>query len=474
LRRSLFWLILVLGIFLRFHALDRQSLWDDEMSTLQSITLPFGRLPHYFATYETHPPLYFLQLRLWRALDFRSLVKLRANSAVWGSLSLVLAFLLGRLYGGDALGFLTMAFLALSPYHLAYSQEIRPYAMSVAIALAGWLNLERIVGAGHRPRPSLDRTSGRHSGLPLQIFLWTVQLYTHYWGSFVVLAQALYGIWTAPSKSDRKAIVGAFLAASGIFALWLPILFSQLGVIDQLNSWVPAFAFTNLAKVFLPYTGMIFNMATSVFYVHTQVWVLALWSFLFAAALMMGLWRGPRAAVVWLLMGLTIPWILSYWKAPIFLWYRYPIHMFPAFALLACTGLLAVRPRALRIILIVLCLGTQTWGDWTYFSRWQKSNPKAVVAYVHSLRVADMIVIRPSHFAELFNFYDGGTTTTLDEQVLNAPDKRAALKGRKIILLTFDVPSDPVADGLLREFTPVSARYFPGTAHQGITVYELK
>jgi len=31
-----------------------------------------------------------------------------------------------------------------------------------------------------------------------------------------------------------------------------------------------------------------------------------------------------------------------------------------------------------------------------------------------------------------------------------------------------------VGDALLAEFPPSSARYFPGTAHLGITVYELK
>src|SRR5580658_9574482 len=98
-RPYIFWTVLLAGIFFRFHALDRQSLWDDEMSTIHSISTPSGGFIHRFATYETHPPLYFLQLRLWRALHFRSLVKLRANSAFWGSLSLFLAYLVGRQFG---------------------------------------------------------------------------------------------------------------------------------------------------------------------------------------------------------------------------------------------------------------------------------------------------------------------------------------------------------------------------------------
>src|SRR5258706_14000459 len=92
----------------------------------------------FFPPYEPPPPLYFLQLKIWRALGMRSLVKLRANSALWGSLSLVLIYLVSRLYGGATAGLLSVALLSLSPFHLAYSQEMRPYALAMAIGLAGF------------------------------------------------------------------------------------------------------------------------------------------------------------------------------------------------------------------------------------------------------------------------------------------------------------------------------------------------
>src|SRR3979411_460485 len=88
----LFFSILLAGTFLRFHALDRQSLWDDEMSTIRTVSIPYSQVLNRFQTYEVHPPLYFLQMRLWRGLHMRSLVKLRANSALWGSLGLILIY----------------------------------------------------------------------------------------------------------------------------------------------------------------------------------------------------------------------------------------------------------------------------------------------------------------------------------------------------------------------------------------------
>jgi hypothetical protein len=259
-----------------------------------------------------------------------------------------------------------------------------------------------------------------------------------------------------------------------VFLFWSPVLAAQLGVIDQLAFWAPAFSVANLSKVFLAYTGLVFNMASSVFYLPLTVGGDIFLGLVFVAALLMGLRRGPRSALIWLVVGLGIPWLLSGWKAGIFVWYRYPILMFPAFVMLLASGFLSLKPAAIRVALILIALSSQVWGDWLYFHGWQKGNAKSVVQFIHKIRQPNAIVVRPTYFAELFNFYDQGTTLTLDEHVLDSPEKRAALTGRDIILLAFDVPSDPVAAAILGQFKPVSARYFPGTAHLGITVYELK
>ena len=94
--------------------------------------------------------------------------------------------------------------------------------------------------------------------------------------------------------------------------------------------------------------------------------------------------------------------------------------------------------------------------------------------YIHWLKKPNSIVVRPHYFADLFNFYDQETTPVLDEHLLDSAEKRAALRIKDVILVSFDVPSDPIADAFLKEYETVSARYFPGTAHLGVTVYELK
>ena len=235
---------------MRFSVLDRQSLWDDEMSTRLDMRLPLRQWPQRFKTYETHPPLYFLQLRLWQAVAGDSLTALRANSALWGTLSLGLLFLLMSSYGAPVAGLWAMALLSVSTYHLAYSQEMRPYSLAIALGLAGWIVLGE----------ALRRRTG-WIWLALGA-LWTVTLYTHYWESFVVLAQAAYGFSAARERGTRRNIITAGAVSAALFALWLPFLRGQLRVIGSLSFWVPPASPANLAKALVSFAGIYFHAAS--------------------------------------------------------------------------------------------------------------------------------------------------------------------------------------------------------------------
>jgi uncharacterized membrane protein len=473
-KRFISWLalpVLLAGIFFRFHALDRQSLWDDEMSTIKTISLDSHAMMYRFRTYELHGPLFFLQLKLWKAMGNRSLVTLRANSAFWGSVGLLLLYGLARFYSGPLFALLVLTLAAFSPFHLAYSQELRPYALAMAIATAGMWLVEITV--------EKERQRGENENIPpsrLWLVLsvcWTAQLYTHYWGSFVVLAQAVYGLWKAPSKELRKRIAIALTIACGIFALWLPVLWEQLHVLGELAFWVPRFGVGNLLKTFVSYTSLFFNMASWSFYLPLRFGVFLLLEIAFFMVLLWGLRQKLVGPALWLGAAL-LPWIISYWEHSLYVWYRYPTHMLPAFFLLLAAGIFAARPKWLACLALCLCLGTEAWGFKIYFTAWQKANPKSVVLYIHHIRTPAAVVVRPSYFTELFRFYDAGTTPAVDEHLYDSPERRALLKRKQVILVAFDVPDDPIAAAFLSEYKPVSRQHFAGFAHLGITVYDLR
>jgi mannosyltransferase len=121
---------LVVAGILRFSALDRQGLWDDESFTLRAL----GIMPEPMTMAEGAPPLYFLLLRGWVAIAGTSLAGVRAFSALWGTAGVAIIDLFaGRAMSPQA-GFFSATVLSFHPFHLAYSQDARPYAMVFALA----------------------------------------------------------------------------------------------------------------------------------------------------------------------------------------------------------------------------------------------------------------------------------------------------------------------------------------------------
>jgi len=457
---------------LRFHALDRQSLWDDEMSTRKDMSMPLSAWPQRFRTFETHPPLYFLQLRLWQKVTGSSLTALRANSALWGSINLALIFFLMRRYQGTAGGLAAMALLACSPYHLAYSQEMRSYTFAITLGLLGFLVLENCLTPTPLPMGEGSAKHGVRLRWIVLTLVFSAELYTHYWGSFVVAAQLLYGWVQVSGREQKRGVLTSGSVAAGLFGFWLPFLWSQMHLIGAMSFWVPPASPANLAKTLVAFTGLFFNHASYFFRAPGPLAfliVVGLATFILAA---LGVKKEPRAAVIWLSVGLGIPYILSYEVHGLYIWYRYPILMYPAFLMLVTSGLCAIPSRFIRWGMFGLLVVSASWSCKKYLTSWQKANPKAVVAYVQELKQPGTVVIRPAYFSELFAFYDQGPTVVVDEDKLSSPENRAALKGKNVVFLAFDAP-DPIGIALLSQFSVVSARYFPGYAHLGITVNQL-
>src|SRR5262245_35015694 len=168
--------LLIAGI-LRLSALDRQGIWDDESFTLRGL----GIIPEPMTMAEGAPPLYFLLLRSWVAFAGTSLAAVRAFSALWGIAGVALMlFFAGRVLSPQA-GLFSAAVLAFHPFHLAYSQEARPYAMVFALATVTlWMAWEKRV--------------------LLFVLTSAALLWTHPWGVFVWLVSAI--LLCLPSQGE--------------------------------------------------------------------------------------------------------------------------------------------------------------------------------------------------------------------------------------------------------------------------------
>ena len=146
-------ILIFIGVFLRFLDLPGQSLLWDEGTTIKYVEYDsFSALIRNLITENTSwslQPAYYFILYLWLLVFEPSVTAMRALSAIFGGLSvIVLMFASWRTWGIKWM-YLTGLFAAWSGYGIWYSQEIRPYSLSffsVSIVLASYLCSKSAVG----------------------------------------------------------------------------------------------------------------------------------------------------------------------------------------------------------------------------------------------------------------------------------------------------------------------------------------
>lgn len=212
-----------LSVGLRFHSLDAQGLWSDELFSVSIITqvgegrpwydyvpkmFPDLRIEDSALTWkagENSPPLFEALLWLWTRVFGLSDFAVRALSALAGSLAPIVLFVgLRRPLGLWAASGAALL-LALSPSAVAYAQEARGYALLMLLATCSVVRLVRYALLPEEsPRVGLD------------VGLYVLLSYTHYTG--LVLACELVSLRFALACWQRRP-----LREFGWFA-WVPLL----------------------------------------------------------------------------------------------------------------------------------------------------------------------------------------------------------------------------------------------------------
>ncbi len=138
--------VLLLSFFLRVYRIGEQRVWWDEGWSVWVARFPPLDILRQTGN-DVHPPLYFELLHVWRALSGDSEAGLRLLSAFLGLLTVALTYVLGRRMArgtssplwATAAGVLAALLLGVSRFAIAWSQEIRMYALATLLAaLAVW------------------------------------------------------------------------------------------------------------------------------------------------------------------------------------------------------------------------------------------------------------------------------------------------------------------------------------------------
>jgi mannosyltransferase len=172
--------IVLIGVVVRFPTLGEQSFWYDEAITHGIVAHSLGHVLSTVPESESTPPLYYVLVWLWSRMFGTYEVGLRSFSALCGTLTIPLVWLLGRRLVSDRVGLIAALLTAVNPLLFWYSQEARSYALLVLLsALSLWV-LVWALEAPSRRRLLLWGLSG------------AVALCAHYFAVFLVAAEALW------------------------------------------------------------------------------------------------------------------------------------------------------------------------------------------------------------------------------------------------------------------------------------------
>lgn len=463
---------MILALLIRGYDLERQSLWNDEMFTMDVASHSPSAIQEQLAVHYHHPPLYFYFAHGSTAIFGMTAWAIRLPSVIFGALSVGLIFFFTRkLFNGRA-GLIAAVICLIAPFNLAYSQEGRPYALAGFLCLASFYTFYLFLNERNRYAALL---------YPLSTL---ALLYTHHWGLFTAGVQFIYVITFERGKLRGNYQILIIWTVIGM--LYLPEFFALRNQFVHAASvswfWAESPSLKEMSHLLTAFSGTYFKMASSVFSLPVIFQIsgaVILAGFLITGTLLTirGKKTGALRFSLFSFGGLiAIPFAVSFLKPEIFLWYRYTVIGFPA--LCAAIGGIFFTLRDTGKRSYVYSVGVAVSGmiiigftGTIHYMTWQKSNVKETVLFTGQMATDNQvgIIIRPKTFAPLFNYYYHGTAVQYDEAYLNTTLGDIADTAASFAYISLDIPNE-IRKYMDVHFDKFAERRFPGEANMGMIV----
>jgi hypothetical protein len=141
------WLVLVItlvGGILRVLLLGTKGMWLDETFSVWLADQSTVDMLQWIVKIDQHPPLHYLLLHYWIALLGDTPYYARLLSALFGTATIPIIYLIGKRLSGAVVGLAAAVFLALSPFNIYFAQETRMYTLltfNAAVAIYALVRL---------------------------------------------------------------------------------------------------------------------------------------------------------------------------------------------------------------------------------------------------------------------------------------------------------------------------------------------
>lgn len=372
-------MVLLIGFLMRIKGLTHQSLWLDELHTMNEADpkISWSGMFHYLKCCDQHPPLYFITERIVFTVFGHTAFTARMISVIAGTISILAMYSLGKELLNKSLGLIAAILTCFNFYNLSYSQEARCYIFAFLFAALSFLYFIRLI-----------KTPTRKNAVGYGL-LTLCLVYSHYYGLFVVAAQvllALVFLFHEP-KPAKDRLFRLFLLSGGIllmgYAPWLPFLKAMTGI---QSFWIPNTDHRFLQNYFNEYFGnaellkpvlimlLLVYVIKVAFQARDKSLLIKQDHLTFSFLLLSG----------WIFITVLLPYIRSITSFPM-LFPRYTIVILPAILLALAYGIeLFARPvlkYAITVLIVVLSL-VQLIGVRHYYTVVSKTQFREMTRFI--------------------------------------------------------------------------------------------
>jgi len=479
----LIWIIIAVSLIFRLIALGWKSLYVDEAVTVYISQRPISTIvPLMMQFHEVHPPLYFqlvnLWMGLWKYLGFLKidyLFFLRLSSVIFGTLSVYLTYLLGKKLFDTEIALISSFFLAISSFHVYFSQELRMYPLVLFLMLASFYFFLRLI-----EKPEIKPALG---------FVLTTgpALITHYYSFYIIAIEVLFLFYLVvfrkkiiahnipchppekgkegdvessstqnssnsakndpiykekcfdyiisdmlkdPSGIKNRAlwILGSFVASSLFFISWLTKFFRQTAAQDFTLRTTPTLTqffeiFSRLGYGFTLEHLKIGNV--DLFTLASSLPIILILVALISAVRLVGIFGGritsPQKTglaftAIYLLAPLAITFLVTLFTRFHIFEYKYFYIITPAFWIFMSYSISNMKSHWIKYITIAffVIFNLYTWSNAQFKPYYYPQEWKSASTFVKTMVMpGDLVAVHPSMMSIPFHFYYGDTDNFL-------------------------------------------------------------
>lgn len=394
--------IIVFAALLRVYHIDFQSVWLDELHTLNETNpaFSFSQVYDEVISGEQMPPPYFLIMHvLFKWFGYTSIV-LRSFSVITGVFGVVAMYVMGKEIHSKRAGLYAALLTTVNFFQIYYSQEGRPYVLLFLTTVFSFYFILRFI-----------KSPSYKTAIVYALFA-VMMIYSHFFALFALVAQAiilLYYIYRPFQVSSKKFFIYCCVSGLAIVLLYIPCLSILLTNVARTSFWIPPATLETYKNIFKDFFG------------HSGVIIYAM--IIFIAAYYFILFKnkdvkeenntqrnyrlGAFILTTWLVITIAIPAIRSYISVPMII-SRYFINVLPIVLIMAAIVLDSIRNPIVRntiLAVIILFSLKNIIYDKKYYSTIAKSQFREVTDFINKRNEAKSPVVTTLywHYKYFFN-----------------------------------------------------------------------